>query len=401
MDYIIRDLELVMVKLLASAPALALTGPRQSGKSTLLKHVLRDYRYITLDDPFQRELIISDPQLFLDNLGEKIIIDEIQYAPQILSYIKMRIDSRRKEKGLFVFTGSQQFNLIKNLNETLAGRIATLELLPFSYSEILRIPKGSRKKNTGLSLFINAALRGTYPELQTDVKVDGYSWYASYIQTYLERDVRTLYNIGDLRDFQRCLSLLASQVGQQLNMSSFARDLGVSVPTIKSWLSILEASRVIYLLPPYYKNSGKRITKAPKIYFIDTGLACHLTGLRDETHLMQGPMAGHLFENYCLMEVLKVFTSHGKPAPLYYLRTNNQLEVDLLIETDKLTPVEFKLAKTPSSSMASGITRLRETFARLNPAPGFVVSLTEETNPLNRKDVNMPLLDFLEKVSKF
>lgn len=214
----------------------------------------------------------------------------------------------------YVLTGSQQFGLIKNLSDSLAGRIALLELLPLSVAE----KRQYLPLSDTVSLFRHAALNGCYPELVVDEAVDLQSWYASYLQTYLERDIRTLYNIGDLRDFQRFVRLLAARCGQQLNMSDFSRDLGISVPTIKSWLSILEASRVVYLLPPYYANTGKRITKSPMVYFIDIGLACNLAGVRDEAHLFNGPMTGHLFENFCIQETVKFFLGKGVSSVVSY-----------------------------------------------------------------------------------
>lgn len=383
MTYIHRDIETRLERMLASSPCVAVTGPRQAGKSTLLRHCLPEYRYVSLDDPFYREQAHADPLLFLDSLGERAIIDEIQLAPGLLSYIKIRVDERRNVKGRYVFTGSQQFGLIKNLSDTLAGRISLLELLPLSVAEKRRhltLPDA-------VGLFRHAALGGCYPELVVDQDVDLQSWYASYLQTYLERDIRTLYNIGDLRDFQRFVRLLAARCGQQLNMSDFSRDLGISVPTIKSWLSILEASRVVYLLAPYYSNLGKRITKSPKVYFIDIGLACNLAGVRDEAHLFNGPMAGHLFENFCVQETVKYFIGRGQQPPLYYIRTGNGLEVDLLIEpaSGVLIPVEIKLTKTPTPQMARPLNAFRELFAPLVPAPGLLLSLSEQTRSLTRE----------------
>jgi uncharacterized protein len=390
MSYITRDIEAQLARLIASSPCVAVTGPRQAGKSTLLRHCLPTYTYVTLDDPFYREQANSDPQLFLDTLGERAIIDEIQFAPNLLSYVKIRVDERRSVKGQFVFTGSQQFGLIKNLSDTLAGRIALLELLPLSVAEKrqqLSIPDTP-------GLFRHAALTGSYPELVVDNTVDLQSWYASYLQTYLERDIRTIYNIGDLRDFQRFVRLLSARCGQQMNMSEFSRELGISVPTIKSWLSILEASRVIYLLPPYYSNLGKRITKAPKLYFIDIGLACRLAGVKDEEHLLNGPMAGPLFENFCVQETIKFFLGRGKQPPLYYLRTGNGLEVDLLIEPalGQLLPVEIKLTKTPASQHARTLASFSELFSQLEPAPGLLLSMTDSTRHLSR-DVTAVTLD--------
>jgi len=307
------------------------------------------------------------------------------------------VDDQRSVKGQYVFTGSQQFGLIKNLSDSLAGRIALLELLPMSIAEKRRhLPLAD-----SVSLFSHAALTGSYPELVADEAVDLSSWYASYLQTYLERDIRTIYNIGDLRDFQRFVRLLAARCGQQLNMSDYSRDLGVSVPTIKSWLSILEASRVVYLLSPYHTNLGKRIVKAPKVYFTDIGLACSLAGVQDEAHLFNGPMAGHLFENFCVQETLKHFLGKGLPPPLYYLRTGNGLEVDLLIEPSAgvLIPVEIKLTKTPTTHQARTLTVFRETFAQLCPAPGLLLSLAAQTRPLTRDVIAVTLDDYLKKLA--
>ncbi|MEI6208906.1 MAG: ATP-binding protein [Desulfuromonadales bacterium] len=399
MTYIARDIETRLERLLISSPCVAVTGPRQAGKSTLLKHCLPDYRYVTLDDPFYREQAHSDPLFFLDTLGERAIIDEIQLAPSLLSYVKMRVDNRRNVKGQYVFTGSQQFGLIKNLSDSLAGRIALLELLPLSVTEKRRhlpIPDA-------VGLFSHAALTGSNPELVVDEAVDIPSWYAAYLQTYLERDIRTLYNIGDLRDFQRFVRLLAAHSGQQLNMSVYSRDLGISVPTVKSWLSILEASRVVYLLSPFYSNLGKRITKAPKVYFIDIGLACNLAGVRDAGHLFNGPMAGHLFENFCVQETVKFFLGKGVQPPLYYIRTSNGLEVDLLIEPSAgvLVPVEIKLTKTPSPQQARTLTAFRESFAQLAPAPGLLLSLAEQNRPLTREITAVTLDDYLQRLAGF
>lgn len=398
MAYITRDIEIRLEQLLASSPCVAVTGPRQAGKSTLLRHCLPGYTYVTLDDPFYREQAHSDPLFFLDSLGEQAIIDEIQLAPSLLSYVKIRVDKRRSVKGQYVFTGSQQFGLIKNLSDSLAGRIALLELLPLSMAEKQRYLPFT----DAVGLFSHAALIGCYPELVVDEAVDLPSWYSSYLQTYLERDIRTLYNIGDLRDFQRFVRLLAARCGQQLNMSDFSRDLGVSVPTVKSWLSILEASRVVYLLPPYYTNLGKRITKAPKVYFIDIGLACNLAGIRDEAHLFNGPMAGHLFENFCIQETVKFYLGKGVQPPLYYLRTGNGLEVDLLIEPSAgvLIPVEIKLSKTPASQQARTLTSFRESFTQLNPAPGLLLSLADQTRPLTREVTAVTLADYFARLEE-
>lgn len=394
MAYIPHQIETKIRQLVRSFPSVAVTGPRQSGKSTLLINTLKSFKYVTLDDPLTREQAVSDPRFFLDSAGERSIIDEIQYAPKLLSYIKMYIDKHREKKGIYVFTGSQQFNMIKDLGDTLAGRIALLDLLPFSVNE----KKKSVGPGTTLDYFVHAALTGSYPELVVDKGIDIQSWYGSYIRTYLERDIRSIYNIGSLRDFQRFMRLLAGRCSQVLNLSDFAKDLGVSVPTIKSWLSILEASRIIYSLPPYYNNLGKRIIRAPKLYFLDIGIVCYLTGIRDRHHLLQGPMAGALFENFCLQEIIKRFFNRGLIPQLYYLRTSNNLEIDLLIEgpARSLLPVEFKLSRTPSLHMGANISRFRKLYSPLNIRKGLVISLTNKNIPLSSEITSVTLDDFLE-----
>ncbi len=250
--YIPRSIESLLPGILATFPCMAVTGPRQSGKSTLLRHALPEYSYTTLDDPAVLQLAHTDPVYFLDSLGERSIIDEIQLAPGILSYVKMRVDAHRSRNGRFVFTGSQQFGMIRNLGDSLAGRIALLDLLPFAASELQQaVPMES-----GMELFATTCLTGAYPQLALTPKIDRRLWYSSYIQTYLERDIRSLYDIGSLREFHRFMQLLAIRCSQMLNMSSFATDLGVSVPTIKRWLSVLEAGRIIYLLSPLFRQPG-------------------------------------------------------------------------------------------------------------------------------------------------
>jgi len=287
--------------------------------------------------------------------------------------------------------------MIKNLGDSLAGRIALLDLLPFSIIE----------KRTAFSLqgtlecFIHSCLRGSYPEPVTNNSIDMGAWYGAYVQTYLERDIRSLYNIGNLRDFQRFLQLLAGRCAQILNVTSLAKALGVSVPTLKNWLSILEASRIVYLLPPYYNNMGKRVTKAPKLYFLDCGLVCYLTGIKDKEHLIKGPMAGALFENYCLQETVKLYYNRGERAPLYYMRTNNGLEIDLLIERafNVFIPVEIKFQKTPQASMGSNILRFKKLFSDFFVADGIIVSLADKSVPLHADVSALPFEEYLGKIA--
>ena len=397
--YIHRDLEPVLHEMLKQFPSVVVTGPRQAGKSTMLRQVLADYSYLTLDDPLTRQQALDDPELLLDSAGERLIIDEVQYAPSLLSYLKMRIDRRRAAKGRFVLSGSQQFVLMKNLGETLAGRIGLLELPPFSLREASRAKatEGTR------AAFELACLRGLFPEPLTTPQLDATRWYAAYVQTYLERDIRTVYDVGNLREFERFLQLLAARCGQQLNLSALAVDVGVAVNTIKKWISILEACRIVYLLPPYYRNLGKRIIKAPKVYFLDCGLVCYLTQLRDGGHIMSGPLAGPLFENFCVQEAVKAMLGRGVPPRLFYLRTKTGLEVDLLVEgaNRKLCPFEFKLSQTPRPEMGDALSRFRKEFGPLGLEPGGVVTLSGRSGSLTR-DVSLVTMEhFIAKVRSF
>lgn len=395
--YIQREIEPVVQHYVPQFPAIALSGPRQSGKSTLLKHLFsKTYRYITFDDPLVIEQARSDPVFFLDNAGDRIILDEIQYVPEILSYIKMRIDDNRNKKGRFIFTGSQKFPLIKNLGDSLAGRIGLLELLPFSSEEKKQIPHPGISFDETENLFVHACLAGSFPE-PVIAQMDINAWYSSYLQTYLERDIRTIHNIGGLRDFQLFLKLLASRCAQTLNLSGFSRDTGISIQTLKRWISVLEAGLVIYLLPPYYNNLGKRITKSPKLYFLDCGLVCHLAGIRSKEHLLNGPMAGTLFENFCIQETVKTYMNRGFIPGIFYTRTNNNLEIDLIIESmpGELHPVEIKLTKTPKQSMELPVKRFRELFSALSVKKGRLLCLSSKSIPLSRDTDVVSFQDYL------
>jgi len=400
--YIHREIEKILKKVVNQFPSLVVTGPRQSGKSTLLKELFsKDYAYVSFDDPVTRERAISDPEFFLDSQKEKVIIDEIQYVPQLLSYVKLRIDRERQKRGSFIFTGSQQFNMIKNLGDTLAGRVAIMELLPFSLNEKKKVFKKKDKLNTTQEYFIHSCLRGSFPEIVVYNDIDVELWYSSYEQTYLERDIRTIYNIGSLRDFQRFMQLSAARCSQVLNISSLSSEIGVAVNTIKTWISILEASRIIYILRPYYKNLGKRITKSPKLYFLDNGILCYLLSLKDKDYLLKGPMAGALFENFCVQETIKAIFNQGKTPNLYYIRTHNGLEIDMLIEKKgKLFPIEYKLTKTPTLDMGKSIKRFRKLFSRLNIMPARIISMSDKSIPLVRDLSVQTIDDYLEWIKK-
>ncbi len=320
MIYIHRTIEPLVQEYITYFPVVAISGPRQSGKSTLVRHLLsNDYTYMTLDDYRIVDQIRDDPERFFLKNNNKIIIDEVQRLPEIFLYIKRIVDEQRDVYGRFILTGSSQFSLHQKISETLAGRIGLLKLLPFDYQEV---PAEN-----------HSIISGCYPELVMRSYRFHDPWYSSYVQTYIERDVQSIANIRDIHDFSRLIKLLAAQVSCQLNYSYFSKILGVSVPTVKKWVSILEASYIIYLLRPYHSNLGKRLTKAPKIYFYDTGLAAYLTKTID-TQWEDGPLAGPLFENYIVIETLKNSLHTGNSHELFYFREHNGDEIDLIIDTN-------------------------------------------------------------------
>lgn len=329
--------------------AVGLTGPRQSGKSTLLRHQLHDYTYVTFDDFRVVSLFHEDPQRFLSIYNNKIIFDEVQKVPEFFNYIKIAVDNDRHNKGKFVLTGSSQFSLIKNSSESLAGRIGLLSLLPFQFSEIPHLLRNE-------SIF-----KGGYPEL-IDANYKMFSeWFSSYVETYLNKDIASIGHVGDIRDFRKLLQLLAINASQQLNMSRYANDIGVDVKTIKRWISILEASYIIFLVPPFYKNYGKRIVKSPKVYFYDTGLVSFLTGIETTNQFENGPMAGSIFENYIVSEILKKELHNKTMSDIYYLRTSSGVEVDLIIDRKNHKEfIEIKNSHTFTPKMTAAMNEFIE-----------------------------------------
>lgn len=367
-----RNLARTILKALKSFPAIVVTGPRQSGKTTLLKMLFsKTHQFVTLEDPDIRIRARENPLHFLEQYRPPVIIDKIQYVPELLSYIKTRIDKNRKP-GQWLFTGSQNFVLMQGrISQSLAGRAAVLSLLPFSFSE--RIGQGGRTKGIddwvkGLNLhqkcedkvsLAELILRGNYPEIASKKSVDRQLWCGSYISTYLERDVRNLAQIGDLSQFERFLRLCAIRTGQLLNLSELAKEIGMSVPTVKRWLSILETGYQIYLLFPYYKSLGKRLVKSPKLYFNDTALASYLLGIHDRETLLNSPSFSNLFETMVVNDFLKRFLHFGQMPSMYYLRTRDGLEVDLVLELgQKLHLFEIKSAMTILPKHAASLLRI-------------------------------------------
>ena len=333
-------------------PVVTLTGPRQSGKTTLARAAFPDHRYISLEDPDERTFAVDDPRGFLDRCAGPVILDEVQRVPDLLSYIQGLVD-QDESSGRFVLTGSQNFLLMSGVSQSLAGRSAILHLLPFSRAELegnfQAAPDDPRAlfENCESSLDLWSTIHtGFYPRIH-DRGIPTDVWMPDYVQTYVERDVRSLANIGDLSTFEQFLRLCAGRVGQLLNYSSLANDCGVSVDTARRWLSILETSFILFRLPPHFRNFSKRVVKSPKIYFHDTGLVCYLLGIREAGMLPKHPLRGALFENYVITEVSKAFLHHRRQREMHFWRDRTGNEVDLVLSRgDELYPVEIKSGQT-------------------------------------------------------
>lgn len=387
--YYPREMEAVLREAAAEFRVVVLTGARQTGKSTLLERLFaKSHRYVSLDDSRALRLAREDPDLFFEQYPPPLILDEIQYAPGLLSAVKLRADQTRK-KGQFLLTGSQQFTMMRNLQETLAGRAALFQLLPMSLAEGRAASRTYRYR----------ALIGSYPELVVPGKHHPERWYASYLATYVEKDVQPHYQVKKIAHFRDLLFLLAARCSQLLNYSALSSDLGVSMPAVKSWVRILEVSQIVYLLRPYYVNLGSRIVKSPKLYFCDTGLLNYLLGNREESALTQGAHAGALFENFVIQEVLKRYLNQGRTPPIFYYRTNNGLEVDLVIEEKAgvIRPCEIKRTKNPHPAMLQPIQRLRSLNKKKSVLikEGILVTLLEGRSLLARDGVACGLKEFL------
>jgi predicted AAA+ superfamily ATPase len=400
-----RHLEPHIKKITKSFPVILLTGPRQIGKTTLLEYLGKretpSRNYVSLDEFGPRTLANEDPDLFLERYKPPLTIDEIQYAPGLMQRIKILVD-RSKKNGQYWLTDSQHFSLMHGISESLAGRIAIIKLLGLSQGEEYRKDDSVGhfrpdkktahhiKKMSGPDSVFRRIVRGTFPRFIHKDAPPVQTFHGSYLQTYIERDVRTLTKVVNLAAFEKFLRLAAARTGQLLNLSELARDAQIAVSTAKEWMGILEASFQVYLLKPYFRNISKRQIKTPKLYFLDTGLVCYLTGWHNARVASQGAMAGSLLENYAISEIIKSYWHRGHEAPVWFWRTKEGYEVDLIIEAGgKLFPVEIKMSMTPDMNMAKGIQQLKKLSD--NVSKGAIVCLTESEYPLNREVNIIPL----------
>jgi len=347
MTYIPRNAESRLQHFARGYPVVVVTGPRQSGKSTLVRHAFSKHHYVSLEDLDQREFAETDPRGFLNQFRGGAILDETQRCPALFSYLQTHVDDSQ-QPGEFILTGSQQFDLLSGITQSLAGRAAWLTLLPMSYGELRQ--SGKIGQHLDKVLF-----DGAYPPI-FDRGLDAHPWYGNYVRTYLERDVRQLIKVQDLGTFQRFLRLCAGRTGQLLNLSSLANDAGITHNTAKAWISVLEASYIVHLLPPHHQNFNKRLVKTPKLYFLDTGLATWLLGIQNHEQLTTHVQRGALFETWVISELLKARFNAGETSNLYFWRDRSGHEVDLLIDHGThLSPLEIKSGQTINRDYFKGL----------------------------------------------
>ena len=403
--YIKRHIEQTIKKAANMFGSVLITGSRQVGKTTVLKQITKDIPYITLDDPIILDSALSETGTFFKNTPPPVFIDEIQYAPNLFPYIKMIIDKEGKD-GLFYLSGSQQFKMMKNISETLAGRLGILNLLGLSIREIyniniiqpfLPIKDYFDKRKTDIKKIEYNDLwkiihKGFMPKLYANNQVDWQMFYSSYVKTYIERDVRDLAQVGDEQKFLKFMTAVASQTGNLLNLSSLSRDVGISAPTADRWMSILVSSNIVYLLKPYYNNITKRAVKTPKLYFLDTGLACYLTKWNTPEVLKNGAMAGAFFETFVVSEIIKSYYNNGiLELPLYFYRDKDKIEIDLLIEQEgTLYPIEIKKHSDPSKADIKSFTIL-DKISGIKRGEGGVICTYDNLINLKGNDKAIPI----------
>lgn len=392
MKYINRSLSSVVERASRTFKCVLLSGPRQVGKTTLLRTIAEaERREVTLDDPAARSLARRDPELFLSTYPPPVLIDEVQYAPELFPFIKMRVDGT-DETGLYWLTGSQPFELMKNVSESLAGRVAILQLQGLSEAEREGreerpfVPEFREAENFLDSRIKMAEImfRGSFPQIAALPETDVSLYMSSYVATYLARDIRDLVKASHEHEFMTFLSCLAVRAGQLLNAANIAQDVGVSAPTIRNWISILESSGIIYLLHPYHTNLTKRAIATPKVFFTDTGLVSYLCGYRSAEELERSQIFGHLFENWAVISVLKSWWHAGRPCEAWFYRDKEGHEIDLLLHNAmRLYPIEIKVSANPDvAGIEENIKALRLTGTKLES--GAVLCLAKTNQPLTR-----------------
>lgn len=352
MRYVSRHIAPVISKAAKGFPAIILTGPRRAGKTMLLRKIFPRASFTLLEDPDVVARLRADPQGFLDGLRLPAILDEVQNVPELFAYVRARIDATPRRTGQYIFTGSQEAPLMQGVTESMAGRAAILHLYPLSTIETSRVD----------------LLHGGFPEALARPR-NASLWFSSYVQTYLERDVRAVTNVRDLATFRRFMALLATRHGQVLNRSEFTGPLGVSIPTINQWLGVLETTQQLILVPPFYESLGKRLIKSPKVYFTDSGLACHLLGITTKAELERSPFLGALFEGFVAAEIVKRQVNAGQRRELYHFRDQQGLEVDFLVpgRNGALTLIECKATRSPFPAMASSLLKLKDDLIAKRP----------------------------------
>ena len=416
-NYIHRTIENKLEEMYDNFPSILITGSRQSGKSTVLQYISttksQTINEVSLDDLNERTLAIDDPETFLRTHGVPLIIDEFQYAPNLLSYIKLAIDEARKNEmfgdgkkvgTLYYLTGSQVFETMENITESLAGRVGIIDLYPLSTREISNsieeifipnidiIRKKEPLKYEYMGNIFERIFRGSYPELYKNKDINLEAFYSSYLRTYIERDVRKIVNIQDEPKFMKFISSLAARTGQEFNASDIAKDIGVDSETVTKWTGILSNTYIIFLLQPHMNNNVGRIIKRPKIYFMDTGLACYLTGYVSSETLQRSNYSGQIFETYIISEIVKSYTNNQRDPKkhLYYYRDNNGKEIDLLIlYEDNIYPVEIKKNSNPDKDAIKNFNIVKK--FEMNSPNGAVICLTKNIHPIDDKNYMIPI----------
>ena len=411
--YIKRNIESVVMRLSKGFPVVMVTGPRQVGKTTMLRHINKNINYVSLDNLNARDLAISDPELFLETYKTPLVIDEFQYAPNLLSYIKIRVDEARFDRVfnsgddvnvMYYLTGSQSFLSMKNVSESLAGRVGIIEMYGLSTNELnmqsdeIFIPEISELQKKKISnkpdsnKIFERIFKGSYPELYINENVTLNEYYESYVKTYIERDIRDLINISDEIKFMKFMTSIAARTGEELNITTVANDAEISVPTAQSWLSILVNTGLVILLEPFPNNVIKRTIKRPKIYFMDTGLACYLAKYPSAEILEASAYAEHIFETYVVSEIVKTFANNGKDFKryLFYYRDDKKREIDLIIDyNNKLYPIKIKKGKKPNDECTKNF----EVLGNLNMeiGKGIVLCMCDEIFPIDRDNYYVPV----------